>query len=497
MNVIQVGASSNKRGFGQQLTVGNNNFLIDPEDAVTTDAKGNNLLFTNTPIVDMATVDPTGEACSALPANSLNGAIVLISLDGWDANDNCNPYDKMSNAQDAGAAGAIIYDTFPEDLDVFVSYYDSGYTFFSDSGIPAAFITRTDGLALKSQLASQPNATATLDFNFDSVPLSSDRLAFFSSRGPNVNYEIKPDMVAVGQFLFGVTETVNSVGDLYDSSGFLYPADGTSGSAPQVAGAAAILKSARPGLTASQYRSLLINSAAPISDVVAGGLARVMDTGAGLLDANAALNAEATVAPASLSFGIGNGSSTLNQTVTVTNSGTSVDTFNLTVAPRDPGFTPQISPASLQLAPGASGTVQVTIPGGVLQPGEYEGAIHVQANNTPTDTHIPYWFGIPSTSPYMIIDMGSDQTDTRSKVAQAAIVFRVNDASGIIMSNILSQIQMSVVQGNGKVSAPYALDDYSPGTIAVDVTMDSRRNFDNIFQAQIGNLSLQFTITGQ
>ena len=180
MNVIQVGASSNKRAFGQMLTVGAKSFLVDSEDAVSTNAAGNTLVFTNTPIVDVATVDPTGQACGTLPQNSLTNQIVLISLDGWDANDNCNPFDKMTAAQGAGAAAVIIYDTFPEDLDIFATYYNNGYSYFSDSGIPAAFITRADGLALKSLLASQPGAMASLDFNNSFVPLSSDRLAAVS-----------------------------------------------------------------------------------------------------------------------------------------------------------------------------------------------------------------------------------------------------------------------------------------------------------------------------
>jgi len=184
--------------------------------------------------------------------------------------------------------------------------------------------------------------------------------------------------VAVGEDLVAATQTTNPCNEgpcLYDDTGVTYPVNGTSASAPLVAGAAAVLKAARPGLTALQYRSLIINSAAPISDVVNGGLARVMDAGAGLLDVSAALNAEATAVPASLSFGAGDGSATLNKSVTITNTGKTADTFTLSVTPRDPGFSPQLDQTSLQLAPGASATVNVTIPGGVLGAGEYEGAI--------------------------------------------------------------------------------------------------------------------------
>lgn len=524
-NVIQVGASSNARAFGPVLTIGTSQFLVDPEQAFDTDNFNNPLVFKGASVIDVATLDNNGgEACSALPAGSLKGAIALISLDGWDVNaGTCDPDTKMDNALSAGAVAGIIYDSFPE------TFYDIGNVYTGLFGInllavtnlPGGFVTWEDGQTLKSLLAQGP-ATANLDFNTNSVPLNWNRVSFLSSRGPNADFEIKPDLVAVGQDLLAATEMVNPNGDFFDQSGvgLIYPANGTSGSAPLVAGAAAIVKAAHPGLTPVQYRSLIINSAAPISDVVNGGLARVMDAGAGLLDVNAALNAEAAVVPASITFGTGDGSQTLTKTFTVTNVGTAGDTFNLTVAPRDRGFTPQISPSSLTLAPSASGTVTVTVPGGVLTSGEYEGAIHIQGNNTPTDTHVPYWFGVPSSSPYLIADFGLDAVAPfpRGQLSKAAIAFRVTDASGIPMINILSQVTITYdgtftqsnstkVTGNAKVSAPYVLTDttnpaYSPGVIAADVTPSSGRGLYDQFTVTIGDpknptLSLDFFIVGQ
>jgi hypothetical protein len=261
-------------------------------------------------------------------------------------------------------------------------------------------------------------------------------------------------------------------------------------------------------LTALQYRSLLINSTAAMTDAVYGGPARLWDVGSGLLDVNAALNAEAAVVPATLSLGVGDGTQTTNQTLTVTNAGSAADTFNLTVTPRDNGFTPQVSPSSLQLAPGASATVTVTIPNGPLAAGQYEGSIHVQGNNTGTDTHIPYWFGVPSTTPYLITDMGSDSQDTAGQTIQPAVVFRLTDAAGLRVLNPLSSVVVTyvgvdpkgngnIVKGNGKVSAPYAFDQYSPGTLAVDVTMDTHRGYYNLVHAQAGNVGLDFYIQSQ
>ncbi|HEY3836479.1 MAG TPA: S8 family serine peptidase, partial [Bryobacteraceae bacterium] len=103
-NVIQVGATSNQRAYGNMLTVGNSSFLVDPENALDTDNFNNPLVFNNVPIIDVATLDKTGDDCNTLPNNSLNGAIALISLANYDAfNDTCDPDQKMTNAQNAGA----------------------------------------------------------------------------------------------------------------------------------------------------------------------------------------------------------------------------------------------------------------------------------------------------------------------------------------------------------------------------------------------------------
>src|SRR6185295_5865797 len=108
-------------------------------------------------------------------------------------------------------------------------------------------------------------------------------MASFSSRGPNVDLAIKPDVVAVGNNLYLATQKTNPFGALYDASGYLANGPGTSLSSPLVAGAAAVVKSARPGLTAAQYRSLVVNSAAALS-AANGSALPVQSTGAGLLN---------------------------------------------------------------------------------------------------------------------------------------------------------------------------------------------------------------------
>ncbi len=79
--------------------------------------------------------------------------------------------------------------------------------------------------------------------------------------------------------------------------------DGTSFSSPLVAGSFALLKSARPGLTAAQYRSLIINSAAPFLIRISRHRCNAGEPG--LLDVGASLRNTAAATPTSLSFGVG------------------------------------------------------------------------------------------------------------------------------------------------------------------------------------------------
>jgi hypothetical protein len=151
MNVIQVGASSNSRAFGPSLSIGSSKYLVDPDDTIQVDDFGTTYVFRNAPIVDVATIDQSGRACSPLPANSLKGAIALMSMDGFDpVAQTCDPDTKLENAMAGGAIAGIIYDNRPEDLyDITPLYQIYQYTnliFYSE--IPGGFITYSDGLAL-------------------------------------------------------------------------------------------------------------------------------------------------------------------------------------------------------------------------------------------------------------------------------------------------------------------------------------------------------------
>jgi subtilisin family serine protease len=131
-----------------------------------------------------------------------------------------------------------------------------------------------------------------------------DSLAAFSSRGPRRGDALlKPDIVAPGVSIYSAAARTGSGGAT---------SSGTSMAAPQVAGAAALLRQLHPGWTAEEIKALLLNTARydlPASKEDSELRYGVGRTGAGRLDIDTARQAQVLVYNAShpgevtLSFG--------------------------------------------------------------------------------------------------------------------------------------------------------------------------------------------------
>ncbi|WP_378784053.1 S8 family serine peptidase [Nonomuraea fastidiosa] len=114
-----------------------------------------------------------------------------------------------------------------------------------------------------------------------------DALAPFSSRGPiNATQAVKPDVTAPG-----VDITAAKAG------GGLVAMSGTSMATPHVAGAAALLRQARPNLTGGELKALLMATAKPGEDIP------VDAQGAGRIDVAAALAGTVVASTGALDFG--------------------------------------------------------------------------------------------------------------------------------------------------------------------------------------------------
>jgi minor extracellular serine protease Vpr len=144
---------------------------------------------------------------------------------------------KVSNLAAAGATLAIIGLITPEAP--FAGAFGGG-----TPDIPGYMISQADANILR-------NNAATVRFSpSNQLPLSGS-LASTSSRGPRFDDNIvKPEIGAPGASVSAMS------GSFTGTAAF----GGTSGAAPMVAGAAAILKAARPFLSSAEIKQLLVNT---------------------------------------------------------------------------------------------------------------------------------------------------------------------------------------------------------------------------------------------
>lgn len=448
-SAISVGSSWNDRIFASRVLMDGR----DPFIALPGDGKNSATPITAA-VKDVASLDPTGLACGALPSGSLSGNIALI-LRGT-----CNFSVKLTNALDAGAVAAIIY-ARPESPDP-ISMATS------DVALPAVMISNANGLALQSASAGD-SLNATVDFKAAPAPVNSARLSDFSSRGPSSDSSIKPDLLAIGQNIY--TAQPGTAGGGY------VVVSGTSFSSPTVAGAAALLMAARPGLTAQQYRSLLVNSTSAFSlDGVKPLGAQY--AGSGLLNMTAALSNSITASPTSLSFGIGGGSVNGTQTLTVTNAGTAADTFALSVQPASDGAAPTLSANTVQLAPGQSQSVGVQFSADQLSGGAYQGYLQIQGTRSSVAGRVPYWCAVPTQVPAFIQILHSPTTVRRGNNFDVA--FRVVDSTGV---PVTGGITTAIVSGATALNVE-STDSDVPGSFLMHLQAPLTR----------GPLTLQFQL---
>jgi hypothetical protein len=383
---------------------------------------------------------------------------------------------KLNNAERAGAVGAVIYATAasPDPIGMNVGV----------ATLPAEMVSNANGLLLKGQ----PGVNVTLRFTLGAVPQDFDKITVFSGIGPNVDLSIKPDLVAVGESFYVATQSVDPNGEMYSSDGFAL-VDGTSFSSPLVAGALALLKSARPGLTIDQYRSLLVNSATGITDL-AGEAATVQKVGGGQLSLGAALRSSVAAVPASLSLGV---STRATGTLRLENLGAD-ESLMLTVEPRNGGAAPVLSATSLTVAAGQGGEVALGMDGSALDAGAYEGFVRVTGTVSGTEIRVPYWFAVPGRAPAAIPLLGLTSTGRRNAQLRNAIYFRVTDSAGVPIAGY--QPDVEVVDGGGSVAGVTSLDADSPGLYTATVRLGPVAGA-NTFRILAGDKTLAVVITGQ
>ncbi len=459
-SAISVGATWNSRTIDAKFA------LDGVEDYRAIPSDGPKPVFPITaPVLDVALLDSDGLACSPLPANSLSGRIAVI-LRG-----SCFFEEKLNHAQAAGALAAVVYTHEIEPQPIIMAV--GGAT------LPAVMVSYDNGLEIKQTLAGAPGLTGTVNFRV-TVEVDPDRLAGFSSRGPNTDLTIKPDIVATGMALN--TATLDNSFDL---------TQGTSFSAPIVAGAAAVLKANRPGLSAHHYRSLLINAAEPLPQN-GGGVVPVQEAGGGRLDLDRSLQSTVAAYPTAVSFG--DTTEGLNRRLTITNLGTASDTFTVSAQPFDSAAPPLLSASMMVIPPGEAKTVTVSISPNGLPSGEYQGFLRVSGTLPGSDMHVPYWYGIRSNEPAYLNIVRSDETGGAGQLLRGGLAIRVTDAAGIPITAITPTV--TVVSGGGGVVSVFPADSRSPGLFEATLRLGSSPG-NNVFRVEAGGLSKEVSIEGQ
>ena len=481
-NAIAVAATTNAHTFANALTVAG---------VGTFHARyGTGPLPTSTfsgPLGDVANVgDPL--ACSPVPAGSLTGLFAMVQRG------TCAFSVKVLILHAAGAVGALITNN-PGD-DSLVTPGGLGGT-----AIPAVFVGYDDGQQIRSYLAGAPQAAATVDPNltaFDTTA-TANQVALFSSRGPVLGSSaLKPDVAAVGSDVYLAAQTYDPNGELYSPSGYVVGA-GTSFSAPQVGGVAALvkqqLKPGFPGLTALQLKSAIVNTAA--QNVTDGGAAAsVLAVGAGQVNAGAAVGTNLVAQPATVSFGaVGAGVLPATQAIQLTNIGTTTLSLSIAINRRTPETNAHLSvdTPNLTLAAGQTARFNLLLSGTIPSAGIYEGFITVQGGAS--ILQIPYLYVVGSGVPYNIIPVAGDGDDgiAGEQPAFGYVVVQLIDRYGVPVPNY--PVQYSVLQGGGKlVNALPTTDRYG---LSDAQTLLGPGAGANVYGVTAGSLFTSFTATAR
>jgi minor extracellular serine protease Vpr len=263
----------------------------------------------------MSSVRPTtaDDACDAsggVPA-SVAGTVVLIRRG------TCTFHEKVRNAQSAGAVGAVLFNNVAGRFAPTVV----GPVAIT---IPAVAISDTEGVLIRTRLASGPVTMTWTDQLGRFANATAGLASSFTSYGPTADLQVKPDVAAPG----GLIRSSYVLEKAPSGNAVL---SGTSMASPHVAGAAALILQAHPGTSPGAMRTLLQNNATPrpwFGNPALGFAEAVHRQGAGMIDIPRAVLATTTLEPSKLALGESQAGAQ-TRTITIRSTSSSAKTYAL------------------------------------------------------------------------------------------------------------------------------------------------------------------------
>ncbi len=281
---------------------------------------------------------------SPLPPGSLTGAIALVSRG------DCVFVLKAARAKAAGAIGIVLVDNRPGEA--------NGIPI--QLALPAGMVSDLDGSRLRAYLVGQ-GGRAPVRIGSSPEELATGRsgvVTSFSSGGLTAfGHQLKPDLGAPGGAILSATLAI--------AGGPFAVFDGTSMSAPHVAGAAALLLQRHRGWSPRQVKSALVSTAGPAwADTARTVEAPVLLSGAGLANVVAANDPKLFTDPVSLSFGdlnVNRGGAARSLLLSLADAGGGAGAWSveLKAQAQPSGVTIEV-PGSISISPGGELIVPVT-----------------------------------------------------------------------------------------------------------------------------------------
>ncbi len=359
-SALTAGAATVGHFIATPVDVGGSRFAASAGDFATVSAD------LTAPLAVVTGTGPNGlsDACSTLTA-SLSAKIALVTRG------TCSFSTKIRNAQNAGAAAVLVANNAGGDP---IAMGQDGTP--NQPTIPAYMVSMSDGVVLKG--FNGQSATIRKAMSYFETP-NSDIMASFSSQGPtDVDFRVKPDVVAPG------VNVLSSIPHQFCATPPCYAFfQGTSMATPHLAGSAAVVRWAHGDWSAAEIRSAVVNTADQnvLKNSSGSGLAKdVQIIGAGRENLASAVNAKVALDPVSVSFGAVPSGSGQTKTfdVTLTDLTGAGGTYSVAVGATKPGVVFSVSPSSVQLGSGQSATVTVTMSADKQAPiGDYQATLTI------------------------------------------------------------------------------------------------------------------------